>query len=200
MLIEQHANWSWADFAKRFKEKRLGFKDIDPLTIRIELPFLLFSGLGLLLIDSEGNWFISTSAMLVAIIFIVIYIALCGTLSAHAKWPRDNVASTFWMIAWPPIVGGMFALLCAGFMLWINAFIGEQNKIILTGTVIEKEAGGGRYTGKDYYLTIKSENRPVRLAVTADDYTNYSVGSLYSREMIHGGLGIYYSWGIGVWK
>lgn len=200
MRIEQHANWSWADFIKRFKAKRLGFKDIDPLWIRVDLPYLLVSWTGLLLIDSESDWLRSTSAMLIAIIFIIFLIVLYGTLSAHAKWPRDSLASTVWMIAWPPILGVIYALLGAGYILWINALIGEQNKTILTGAVIEKGVGGGRYTGKDYFLTIKSDNRPVRLAVTADDYTNYSVGSLYSREMIHGGLGIYYSWGIGIWK
>src|SRR5574340_542943 len=121
MRIEQHANWSWADFIKRFKAKRLGFKDIDPLWIRVDLPYLLVSWAGLLLIDSESDWLRSSSAMLIAIIFLVFLIALYGTLSAHAKWPRDNLASTVWMIAWPPILGVIYALLGAGYILWINA-------------------------------------------------------------------------------
>ena len=200
MSTEQKIAWSWDDFFKRFKEKRLGFNDIDPLGKRVDLPYLLVSWTGLLLIDSESDLLRSTSAMLISIILLTFLIALNGTLSAHAKWPRASLASSAWMITWPPLLGVIYALLGAGYILWINALFGDHSETIITGPVIEKSEGGGRYTGVDYFLTIKTNDRPVRLAVTANDYTNHSLGSIYSREMIHGGLGIYYSWGIGMWK
>lgn len=193
-------DWTWVDFVKRFKAKELGFVDIDPLGKKVGFPLLLVSWAGLLLIDSESDLFASTSAKLFAILFLAFLIAVHGMLSAHAKWPRTSLASTVWMIVWPPLFGVIYALLGGGYLLWANALLGEQNKTILAGTVIEKGVGGGRYTGKDYFMTIKSANRPVRLSVTADDYTNYPLGTLYSRETIHGGLGIYYSWGIEIWK
>lgn len=199
MKNEQRANWTWADFIKRFKAKRLGFGDIDPLGIRIGL-LSLPSMAGLLLIDSESDLFSTRLTILIAIIIFVFITALFGTFSAHAKWPRVNFVSTIWMIVWPFLVGVIWTPMLGGYLLWVNALCGEQNKIILTGPVIEKTVGGGRYTGKDYFITIKPDNRPVKLAVTPNDYANYPLGSMYSREMIHGGLGIYYSWGIGMWK
>ncbi len=200
MRVEQNGNWSWVDFFKRYKVKRLGFGDIDPLTKRVVLPFLAGSWIGLLLIDSESDLFTFLPAKLIAIVFIAFLTALHGALSAHTKWPRDGLVSTVWMILWPPLLGIIYALLGAGYILWVNALLGDHNKIIITGPVVEKAIGGGRYTGKDYFLTIKVDNRMVRLTVTTDDYANYPLGSLYSRQMIHGGLGIYYSWGIDIWK
>ena len=40
----------------------------------------------------------------------------------------------------------------------------------------------------------------ITLNVTSDEYGNYPLGSVYRREMIRGGLGIYYSWGLWAWK
>lgn len=199
MKDEQRENWTWADFIKRYKVKRLGFGDIDPLGIRVGL-LSLPSGAGLLLIDSENDLFGSTLTTLIVIIFFVFITILLGALSAHAKWPRANLTSTIWMIIWPLVVAVIWTPMLGGYLLWINALCGEQNKVILSGSVIEKTVGGGRYTGKDFFITITSDNRPVKLIVSSDDYANYALGSLYSREMIHGGLEIYYSWGTRIWK
>lgn len=198
--MNPNVNWTWSDFRKRYERKRLGFIDIDPLTKRIALPFLSGSWIGLLLIDSESDLFTSTPAKSIAIIVIAFFTALFGALSAHSKWPRDSLASIAWMVLWPPLFGVIYALLGAGYILWVNALLGDHSKITITGPVVEKIVGGGRYTGKDYFLTINSNNRIIRLAVTTDDYAAYPVGALYSRQMIHGGLGIYYSWGVGIWK
>lgn len=194
MKIAQHKYWTWADFIKRFKKKRLGFVDIDPLWIRVALPLLVVSGGAPLLIDSESDLFSTQPSKLTAIIFLFFSLAIHGALSAHAKWPRASLVSSVWMIVWPIILGVIHAGFGLGFILWINALAGEQNKIILTGPIIEKNTGGGRHTGKDYFLTVKSTNRLVKLAVSAEDYKNYPIGPVYSKEMIYGGLGIYYSW------
>lgn len=194
MKIAQHKYWTWADFIKRYKEKRLGFVDIDPLWIRVALPLLVVSGGGVLLIDSESDLFSTPPSKLTAIIFLIFSLIIHGVLSAHAKWPRASLISSVWMIVWPVILGVIHAGYGLGFILWINALIGEQNKIILTGPVIEKKIGGGRYTGKDYFITVKYTNRSVKLAVTAEDYKAHPLGTLYSREMVYGGLGIYYWW------
>lgn len=197
---QKNAKWTWMDFLKRFEEKKLGFADIDPLWIRLALPFLLISGAGPLLIDSENDLLSTRSSMSIAIVFLIFSLAMHGMLSGHAKWPRPSLISTVWMIIWPILLGVIHAGLALGYILWINALFGEQKRIIISGPVIMKDIGGGRYTGKDHYLTIKHADRPVKLAVTAEDYTNYPLGTLYSRKMIYGGLGIYYSWGSGLWK
>lgn len=95
-------------------------------------------------------------------------------------------------------MGGIAAFCMGGFPILANALTGEAERVYVAGPVIEKKGGSGaRFTGHNYYLTIRYEGRPVCLTVSKADYDSHPVGWTYGREMRRGGYGYFYEWYFG---
>lgn len=193
-------DWSLANFKRRFSARELGFKDIDPLSIRLGAPLLVFSLLGALAIDSESGTWGTPMSLAIAVFLFLSYVTVLYLLSFHSNLSRFSAMGRLWMLVWPIFLSGLLTLMSTGLILWINVFFGSQDEVLVSGYVVERDVGGGRYTGKDYYLAVNYDQRKIRLAVSEDEYFNHPLGSRYEKQMTQGGLGLYYVLGIGAWK
>jgi hypothetical protein len=87
-----------------------------------------------------------------------------------------------------------------GYYQLANALLGPKESVLVSGPILAKEVTITRHTGRDYYITLRVEGREVVLAVSDGEYQGLDVGQSYSREMIRGAFGVYYTWGVPWWK
>lgn len=206
------SRWTWSDFIRRCRSRSLGWDDLPPLSNRVIIPWFIFCGLGLALIDTEEGLF---KSILVPFTWICLWISVFGFLSycGPPKKPLNiikplllglvgfspksplEIKSIIWMIAWPVVVGVVYAYMTIGIFLWVNALAGSHETVLVHGPVIAKAKGGSsRYGGVASYLTITFEHRLVSLKVPQREYEQMRVGDEYAVKMKRGALGYFYRW------
>jgi hypothetical protein len=191
------SKWTWQEFWLRFKSKDLGEIDNDPLFWRVFIPAAFLGAIGWLFIDAEGaagDWMTDVTLTYLWPPFT----ALGWVLVYRTKGWRQHWGLRLWLILAPIPMGGIAAFCMGGFPILANALTGGTERVYVAGPVIEKKGGSGaRFTGYNYYLTIRYEGRPVCLTVSKADYDSHPVGWTFGREMRRGGYGYFYEWYFG---
>jgi hypothetical protein len=80
-MMTASSKWTWSDFIRRCRSRSLGWDDLRPLSNRIIIPWFIFSGLGLFLIDTEDGLFQFAHGGVVLISWALPWIAFFGFLS-----------------------------------------------------------------------------------------------------------------------
>lgn len=189
--------WTWRRFLERYKKRELDSNDTDGLFKRVGMPILGGSILCAILIDAEceaGDW----AATFLLQWFAPAVVALILMISNRvANWRRHLGYKIFFTVV-SVFLGSFFTWGLLGYVILANALTGEAERVYVAGPVIEKKGGSGaRFTGHNYYLTIRYEGRPVCLTVSKADYDSHPVGWTYGREMQRGGYGYFYEWYFG---
>lgn len=192
--------WSWKGFWQRFKLKRLDGSDHEGLFLRIVIPVGLLSMVALILIDIEcsaDDWM-----KYFTVIYIWPPLTILGWLVAYRTlaWQK-NWWERFWLVITPILLGWLGRYIAVGYIILTNAILEEEGPVYVSGRVIEQQKGQTRFTGFNYYLTVRYEERHVCLNVNQTDYLAHPVGTTYGREMRKGRYGYFYQWHPGaIWK
>lgn len=186
--------WTWNGFWVRLQARQLGSKDFDAMFWRVLLPLMIPAGVTVYFLDIEcsiNDWATSITLVWVGPIFIVLgwWLAYLSTAS-KCSWVWRT-----WAYMAPVPLGLLFAFLTNGYCAWANALTGPVEPVQISGPVIEKKKGmGTRFSGYNYVVTVRFEDRPVCLNVSKDEYDVVPLGAVYGREMRRGGFGYFYQW------
>ena len=100
-----------------------------------------------------------------------------------------------WAVFAPVIGAVIVSLSTVGYFGWINTLSGPVEPVQVSGPIIEKKKGmGTRFSGYNYVVTVRFEDRPVCLNVSKGEYDAVPLGAVYGREMRRGGFGYFYQW------
>lgn len=192
--------WSWQAFRKRFKARSLTDADLDALFWWVFIPFIattLLEGFVLYEENAAGDW-----AIRMSLIWITpIAISIMGVLSYHAMPPHPGIYRKIWAVVGPIVAGLICAYGAMGYFLFANALTGSQEKILVSGPVVQKTTGYTRFTGHSHYLTIGYAGRQVGFSVSKAEDDAHKIGDTYGQYMNRGGFGYFYRWeAFGIWK
>ncbi|GAA4377914.1 hypothetical protein [Hymenobacter koreensis] len=130
------------------------------------------------------KWFIIPSAVLgVALSYYVVF--LKGTEQAIWRKILGSVAILLVFIM-------VFTVSTQGFIILWNAQIGNQEKVVLRGTISELDYPEKKKPLNSYavFINLDSTKENINLTVPTNDYR---VGQRFERSMTRGSLGIVYS-------
>lgn len=188
-------------FWQRFREGSLTQDDLlgDKVFWYGMLPFIAPSFLGLVLTDNEkalGDAAAEIALLLFGIPMAVVCLLLnarCLPKDIHFLWKTLRIA---------------FALLFAftlsfssmGYIVLWNAVTGSDQAVMVSGPVVNLKSEGARWAGREYLVTIRHGGREVKLSALPSEFAGLKRGDTYGKTMKLGGMGYYYSWGLGFWK
>ena len=185
--------WTWHGFWARLHARQLGSKDFDALTWRLLIPILLPSGLVIFFLD--GECLVGDKGGEIGLMFVTPLFALIFGWLSYCTRRSPGLVYKALAIVIPLIAAMMYGWMTLGYFSWANALVGPGDAVQVSGPVIEKTKGmGTRFSGYNYVVTVRFEDRPVCLNVSKGEYDAVPLGSVYGREMRRGGFGYFYQW------
>jgi hypothetical protein len=117
--------------------------------------------------------------------FLTFWLIIAFRTEVLGKGTAQKVASAIILTACLCSIG-------SGGLMWLNAYMGEQKTVVVSGVVVSRNSGGI----KGYpTITVQDERTlgTIRLEVSKRQYEATQVGGIYQRQMRIGLLGIMYS-------
>lgn len=138
----------------------------------------------------------------VTVFFFILFFIINIILFSRSLPQKPSLLIRIYRLLGAAIFAVFFSYICGiGYFIFWNAVSGNGKKTLVSGPIVHMEIQRSTlYTGKPYYITLRYENRDVKLTVPPEEYAQLSPGQTYYREMHLGGLGYYYNWGSKWWK
>ncbi len=185
--------WTWVGLWGRLQTRKLRSKDLDALFWRVFLPLMIPSGISGFFIDAECAMWDSGERM--GLTFVAPLLLLPLGLLSYCTARSSGVPGKMWAVFAPVIGAVIVSLSTVGYFGWINTLSGPVEPVQVSGPIIEKKKGmGTRFSGYNYVVTVRFEDRPVCLNVSKGEYDAVPLGAVYGREMRRGGFGYFYQW------
>jgi len=93
-----------------------------------------------------------------------------------------------------PLLSAAFIILfMGGHLMAFNALLGNQEKIIITGDIIDMNISHGR-SSTEYLVTITDDNthKIMKLETSVNKFNKYKLGDKYQDTWLKGSLGFIY--------
>lgn len=151
------------------------------------LLFLVSAGVPMFMFETEFNepFIISIkylTAPLIIIIFFVSYFLM-------PNWQREAGRAKAFALTFMASI--LFPLFSMGHVIGVNAWLGHQSKVNISGFIVDREKSSGSKT-TSYYLTITNDDLEKKLSVSSETYAKYIGSDFYSEDWRRGSLGLIY--------
>ncbi|WP_198435493.1 hypothetical protein [Moritella sp. F3] len=97
-------------------------------------------------------------------------------------------------LLWTSIIAAMLILISGGYVMGLNAMVGDQQQVQLTGEVVELDTYESTKGGMSYYVYIQTthSNEPTKLDVSKKHFESLKVGDYFSESWSKGSFGLMY--------
>lgn len=172
------------------------------VTVFVIAPFLVIPGFALGLIDTEILVNDDKRVSYVSMIFFILFFLIMMILLSRSLPRKPSLSVQFYRMLGSAISAAVLSYICGiGYFLFWNTISGSSEDVLVSGPIVRMEVGtGGRFMGKQHFVSIYYDERDVKLTVAPEEYKQLSLSQTYFREMKLGGLGYYYNWGSSWWK
>ncbi|WP_289031210.1 hypothetical protein [uncultured Paraglaciecola sp.] len=95
---------------------------------------------------------------------------------------------------WASIITTMLILISGGYVMGLNAMVGEQQQVQLIGEIVELDTYESTKNGMSYYVYIQTThaNEPTKLDVSRKHFESLKVGDCFSEPWSKGSFGLMY--------
>ncbi len=92
------------------------------------------------------------------------------------------------------MIAAMLIFISGGYVMGLNAMVGEQQQVQLTGEIVELDTYESTKGGMSYYVYIQTThtNEPTKLDVSKRHFESLKVGDYFSESWSKGSFGLLY--------
>ena len=154
------------------------------------LGFMILGAVPLFLYEIEFNVpfyfaFKYLTVPIAALCFSVAYFML------PAWKEKQGKAKSFFITV---LAAALFVLMSGGYVIGINAILGSQTAVTISGIVTELHTHTGSRSRTTYSAAVKrhGSGEPVTLGISEKEYRTLEIGSEYAQQWMKGSLGFLY--------